>query len=182
MKRLGPPLLAATGIARSPCLLAGSVRGQAHLRRHAGRGQRHLAERWPGPRSTFDATRAITIERGPSPVMALARPGRCRRAGWYSYDILDNLGRPSAGRSCRVSSSSRGRHPDEPRRHAGDPECLAGPAALDGLGNAGRDDLGVARGARPDGSTRLLARIRSRYDWPVAFGLFSILVSSATSG
>ena len=41
------------------------------------------------PISHFTATRAITIEARPSEVWPW-------RASFYSYDLLDNLGRPSA--------------------------------------------------------------------------------------
>jgi hypothetical protein len=47
---------------------------------------------------TFDATRAITIDAPPGRVWPwLVQVGR-GRAGFYSYDLLDNGGRPSADR------------------------------------------------------------------------------------
>ncbi|WP_159808471.1 hypothetical protein [Cellulomonas citrea] len=48
------------------------------------------------PRPVFDATRAITIEAPPHEVWPWLVQAGVGRAGWYSYDLLDNLGRPSA--------------------------------------------------------------------------------------
>lgn len=47
-------------------------------------------------RPVFDATRAITIEAPPQEVWPWLVQAGVGRAGWYSYDLLDNLGRPSA--------------------------------------------------------------------------------------
>ena len=47
-------------------------------------------------RPTFDATRAITLEPPPEQVWPWLVQMGLTRAGWYSYDLLDNLGRPSA--------------------------------------------------------------------------------------
>lgn len=49
-------------------------------------------------RPTFKATRAVTIRARPEEIWPwLVQIGETR-AGWYSYDWLDNLGRPSAER------------------------------------------------------------------------------------
>ena len=47
-------------------------------------------------RPTFNATRAITIAASPEEIWPWLVQVGLTRAGWYSYDILDNLGRPSA--------------------------------------------------------------------------------------
>src|SRR5829696_6626118 len=47
---------------------------------------------------TFNATRALTIEARPEEVWPWIVQIGMTRAGWYSYDLLDNLGRPSARR------------------------------------------------------------------------------------
>jgi len=48
------------------------------------------------PRPQPNATRAVTIAAGPDDIWPwLVQWGR-NRAGFYSYDLLDNLGRPSA--------------------------------------------------------------------------------------
>ena len=49
-------------------------------------------------RSTFNATRAVTIEARPEEIWPYIVQIGMTRAGWYSYDLLDNLGRPSARR------------------------------------------------------------------------------------
>jgi uncharacterized protein YndB with AHSA1/START domain len=49
------------------------------------------------PRPWFDATRAVTIEATPEHLWPwLAQMGAFTRAGWYSYDALDNKGVPSS--------------------------------------------------------------------------------------
>lgn len=49
-------------------------------------------------RPTFNATRAITIAAVPAEIWPWLIQVGLTRAGWYSYDILDNLGRRSARR------------------------------------------------------------------------------------
>ena len=48
------------------------------------------------PNATLSATRCITIAATPENVFPWIRQMGFRRAGWYSYDLLDNLGRRSA--------------------------------------------------------------------------------------
>jgi len=48
------------------------------------------------PHAQFNATRAITIDAPPNAVWPWLVQVGCLRAGWYSNDLLDNLGRPSA--------------------------------------------------------------------------------------
>jgi hypothetical protein len=50
------------------------------------------------PRAQFQATRAITIDAPPSDVWPWLLQVGYGRAGFYSYDLLDSLGRPSAER------------------------------------------------------------------------------------
>jgi hypothetical protein len=50
------------------------------------------------PRAPFAATRAITIGAPPEAVFPWIVQIGFGRAGFYSYDLLDNLGRPSADR------------------------------------------------------------------------------------
>lgn len=45
---------------------------------------------------TFDATRAVTVNAAPRDIFPWIVQMGVTRAGWYSYDLLDNLGRPSA--------------------------------------------------------------------------------------
>jgi hypothetical protein len=59
-----------------------------------------IAEALPGdalvPDAQFRSTRAITIAAPPEAVWPWLVQVGCLRAGWYSNDLLDNLGRPSA--------------------------------------------------------------------------------------
>ena len=48
------------------------------------------------PEAQFSATRAITIAASPALVWPWLVQMGCGRAGWYSHDLLDNLGHPSA--------------------------------------------------------------------------------------
>src|SRR6476646_5195066 len=47
---------------------------------------------------TFNATRALTIQARPEEIWPWLVQIGITRAGWYSYDWVDNLGRPSAER------------------------------------------------------------------------------------
>jgi hypothetical protein len=47
---------------------------------------------------TFNATRAVTIQARPEEIWPWLVQMGITRAGWYSYDWVDNLGRPSAER------------------------------------------------------------------------------------
>lgn len=64
----------------------------------------------------FSATRSISIQAPPELVFPWLRQMGFRRAGWYSYDWIDNFGRPSA----------RSIHPEWQALVAGDP-IPAGP-------------------------------------------------------
>jgi hypothetical protein len=48
------------------------------------------------PDARIVATRSITISAPPNEVFPWIRQMGFKRAGWYSYDIIDNLGRKSA--------------------------------------------------------------------------------------
>ncbi len=71
---------------------------------HLGWGASEQERRRPLPgdgeqfRSSFTATRAITVAAPPEDVWPWLVQIGFGRAGWYSYDWLDNLGRPSADR------------------------------------------------------------------------------------
>ena len=61
-----------------------------------------LARSMPGDevvsRPTFDATRAVTVGRPPEDVWPWIVQIGYGRGGWYSYDLIDNLGRHSTER------------------------------------------------------------------------------------
>jgi hypothetical protein len=67
-----------------------------------GATDKEVDERMPGdeivPRPTFNATRAITIGASPEAIWPWIVQIGFGRAGWYSYDFLDNMGRHSAER------------------------------------------------------------------------------------
>ncbi len=48
------------------------------------------------PSPTFDATRAVTIHARPDDIYPWIMQIGVTRAGWYSIDLFDNLGKPSA--------------------------------------------------------------------------------------
>ena len=81
-----------------PALLTAPLYRKWHLR--WGATSTEFASSMPGdamlPGAQFRATRAITISAPPNLVWPWIVQVGCGRAGWYSNDLLDNLGRPSA--------------------------------------------------------------------------------------
>jgi hypothetical protein len=117
------------------------------------------------PRPTFNATRAITIAAPPERIGPWLVQIGLTRAGWYSYDILDNLGRPSARRII----------PELQHLAVGDIVPM-GPDGKHGMpvhsidaprsmiwGTPGDTTWTWQLHPCPDGSTRLITRVRSRY-------------------
>ena len=95
MKVTRIPLLATVAVA----LGTAAVRYRRwHLR--WGATEEELAETLPGDdmcaRPNFNFTRAITIKARPEEIWPWLVQIGFGKAGWYSYDILDNLGRHSA--------------------------------------------------------------------------------------
>ena len=119
------------------------------------------------PVSHFTATRAITIEARPCDVWPWLAQVGCGRAGFYSYDLLDNVGRPSAERIL----------PEWQEVHVGDLIApMKSPPTIDTsfiVDSFDRDRLIVW--SKPDSSwawaltaidgdrTRLVTRLRQRY-------------------
>jgi hypothetical protein len=68
--------------------------------RHWGATRDEITASLPGdallPRAQFRSTRAITIDAPPEAVWPWLVQVGCLRAGFYSNDLLDNLGHPSA--------------------------------------------------------------------------------------
>jgi hypothetical protein len=81
-----------------PLFLTAPLYRRWHLRWGATAAE--VAASLPGddlqPHAQFRATRAITIDAPPQAVWPWLVQVGCRRAGWYSVDLLDNLGHPSA--------------------------------------------------------------------------------------
>jgi hypothetical protein len=67
-----------------------------------GATDEEVARAMPGDdvvkRPTFNATRAVTIQARPEEIWPWLVQIGIKRAGWYSYDWIDNLGIPSAER------------------------------------------------------------------------------------
>jgi hypothetical protein len=84
----------------SPLFLFAPVCRPWHLRWGATHSE--VAGAMPGdelvPETSFNATRAITIDAPPEAVWPWLVQIGYGRAGWYSYDLFDNAARPSAER------------------------------------------------------------------------------------
>jgi hypothetical protein len=116
------------------------------------------------PRPMFNASRAITIHAPPDRVWPWLVQVGLTRAGWYSYDLLDNLGRPSAQRII----------PELQQLAPGDivPMSPDGKQGIEVLSvdaphsmvwsSPGETSWTWQLDAQPDGTTRLITRIRSR--------------------
>ena len=133
------------------------------------------------PEPTFNATRAITIAARPDHIWPWLQQVGVTRAGWYSYDLLDNLGRPSA----------RDIIPELQEVAVGDVVPLS-PDGEQGVHILALDlPHSMLWGTLPDttwvwvcepradGTTRLITRIRSHYRWLSPTIAFSLLVEFA---
>ena len=133
------------------------------------------------PDPTFDATRAITIRARPDQIWPWLLQVGVKRAGWYSYDLLDNLARPSA----------REIIPELQHVALGDVVPLS-PDGKQGVHILALDlPRSMMWGTLPDttwlwvcepqadGTTRLITRIRSRYRWLSPTIAFSLLIEFA---
>ncbi len=133
------------------------------------------------PDPTFNATRAITIAATPEKIWPWLLQVGVKRAGWYSYDLLDNLGRPSAHEII----------PELQQVAVGDVVPLS-PDGLQGIHVLALDlPRSLMWGTLPDttwlwflepmgdGTTRLITRIRSHYRWLSPSIAFSLLVEFA---
>ncbi len=88
----------ADAVTALPLLLTAPLYRRWHQRWGATLAEARAAMPGDGlvPVSHFTATRAITIEARPCDVWPWLTQAGYGRAGFYSYDLLDNLGRPSA--------------------------------------------------------------------------------------
>jgi hypothetical protein len=81
-----------------PLMLTAPLFRRWHLR--WGATPDEVAASLPGddllPQAQFRPTRAITVEAPPEAVWPWLVQVGCQRAGWYSNDLMDNLGHPSS--------------------------------------------------------------------------------------
>jgi hypothetical protein len=147
-------------------------------RRHLrwGATDAEVAAAMPGdehvPHPSFGATRAITIDAPPERVWPWLVQLGYGRAGWYSYDLLDNAARPSADRIV----------PELQGLAVGDRVPMAAtendvtafrvaalePPALLLWTKPGSSWVWTLTGL-PAGRTRLVTRIRDSYEWSRPF-------------
>jgi len=128
---------------------------------------------------SFDATRAATIQSPPQAIYPWIVQMGMTRAGWYSYDLLDNLGRPSARRLL----------PELQQIYAGQvipmsPDGKYGVYVKEFKENEwilwddkeGDTTWFWGMYPTPDGATRLITRIRTKYRWLGLTALFNLLI------
>jgi hypothetical protein len=127
---------------------------------------------------SFDATRAITLDEPPSQVWPWLVQMGMTRAGWYSYDLLDNLGRPSAR---RIIPELQGLQPGDIVPMS--PNGMQGMRVLSMQapssmvwGEAGGTTWAWQLDETPVGGTRLVTRVRARYRWFSPTIAFSLLL------
>jgi hypothetical protein len=147
-----------------------------------GATDEELARALPGDElvstPTFNATRAISIAAPPERVWPWLVQVGSRRAGWYSYDLLDNLGRRSARRII----------PELQQLTPGDVVPMS-PDGKQGInvysvdaphsmvwGTPGDTSWVWQLDELPNGTTRLITRIRSRIQWtPISIAYSALM-------
>lgn len=130
-------------------------------------------------RPSFNATRAVSIAAPPECIYPWLVQMGVGRAGWYSYDVLDNLARPSATVIL----------PEHQQIEVGDvvpmsPDGKQGMRVLDFRPDSwllwwdGVGDSTWAWSIQPaaDGTSRLVSRVRMRYRWLSVSIVFGLLV------
>lgn len=128
---------------------------------------------------SFNATRAVTIHASAEQIYPWIVQMGVTRAGWYSYDLLDNLGRPSAETIL----------PAHQTIHVGDliplsPDGKQGMRVKEFRQNQSmvwwdqKGDSSWAWGIYPEGETaaRLVTRVRMKYRLFSPAILFNLLV------
>ncbi len=130
---------------------------------------------------TFNATRAITMAAPPQQVWPWLAQVGVGRAGWYSYDLLDNLGRPSAR---TILDEHQDLEPGDimpmsPDGKAGIEVLAVDPPHSMVWGEPGVNTWVWVLEPLPDDSTRLISRIRQRYRWLHPSFAFSLVIEFA---
>ena len=117
---------------------------------------------------TFNATRAVTVDARPEAVWPWIVQIGFGRAGWYSYDVLDNLGRRSAERI--VPALQHIEVGDLVPLGPGEDAGMRVKALESGRWVVWWDNNHLTTWSwlldpMPDGRTRLLTRVRTRPSW-----------------
>ena len=147
-----------------------------------GATDEEVARSLPGdemvPTTTFNATRAISIGAPPERVWPWLVQVGTKRAGWYSYDLLDNLGHRSARRIIpELQVLAAGDVvPMSPDGKQGINVCSLDPPHSMVWGTPGDTSWVWQLDTQPDGTTRLITRIRSRIRWTPMSIAFSGLI------
>lgn len=135
-----------------------------------------IASALPGdelcPGARIVATRSLTLAAPPEQVFPWLRQMGFGRAGWYSYDVLDNLGRRSARsivdewQDVTAGDSIPGGPVEFEATIVEPPRSFV--IRLKARGRVGRRiDFTLAYDLRPAGGrTRLVTRVRARIDMP----------------
>ncbi len=128
---------------------------------------------------SFNATRAVTIRARPEHIYPWIVQMGLNRGGWYSYDLLDNLGRKSAevilpqlqsvGRGDLIPMSPDGKHGIYVKEFRANEWMLWWDR---------KGDVSWVWGLFPegDGSCRLVTRVRMKYRWSLLQAGFNVLV------
>jgi hypothetical protein len=156
-------------IAALPLFVTAPLWRRWHLRWGATRAE--VAAAMPGdelvPVSHFTATRAMTIDASPEAVWPWLMQVGYRRAGFYSYDLLDNLGRPSARTILPAWQSLQAGELAAPMANPPTPQTSFLIADADPPGRlvwAKPDSTWTwTLRALPGGRTRLVTRLRQHY-------------------
>ena len=132
-------------------------------------------------RPTFNATRAISIDAPVGQVWPWLVQVGLNRAGWYSYDVLDNVGRRSAGRIIpELQQLAAGDIvPMGPGQGQGIAVQVVDPPRTMVWGTPGDSSWTWQLDPAPNGSTRLITRIRSRIRARPTSIAFNVLVEVA---
>ena len=126
---------------------------------------------------TFDATSAVTVAARAEDVWPWIVQIGFGRAGWYSYDLLDNLGRGSA--EAIIPKLQHIRVGDVvPIGPGGQGQFITGFEPNHWVVWSDRKRATWTWGIYPSetGGTRLVTRVRIRYDWTSPTILFSLLL------
>ena len=129
-------------------------------------------------RPTFNATRAVTVQAPPSIIWPWILQIGFGKAGWYSYDLLDNLGRPSARRIIPELQDLQPGDivPMSPNGKQGMRVLSVDAPTSMVWGEPGATTWAWQLDETTSGTTRLVTRVRARYRWFSPSVAFSVLV------